>query len=446
MGGTYADYWNEKQQLDTKNDSSPSSSRNGPVRLTISRGDYVYDVNTNELRYEEKWEEEELMESEDLADGRQFKGLTLDLLDGPGPRRKSTGIVNADASESLGAHDVSQHISGFKKLGDRGGFSLMLLDTNVLISHQGFLKHVFSLLLNNNIQYLTSQSETISPFAMIIPKVVLRELDGLKKGGRRRDGDFGGVERSAQEANVWILQALRAQKQWNISGVRLPEALWALHVQTQEHLSRHNSKAGSNDEQIVQLGKQLQNETGAVTILCSNDVNARLVAEAEGLATLELRSILEPIGTNDDKELAELAKDVLKQWCAQHQQHASHDTDLSSTMDEDVDMDNSASTSIAHTGSAPLTSPSTGPASSTPTVSVLASSPNSPSSRWALRGSDANTVMTDGQQEREGWMWHSASDPTGPSERQAEHGAADASGAELNPIVDLPPPRVRRRW
>lgn len=95
-----------------------------------------------------------------------------------------------------------------------------------------FLKHIFSFLFTHNTQYLLGKRQSIAPFALVIPKTVLRELDGLKaqRGSTSKRS-------AAQQANRWILQALRTQKHFDFGGIGLPEALWALHVQTQEHSS-----------------------------------------------------------------------------------------------------------------------------------------------------------------------------------------------------------------
>ena len=66
------------------------------------------------------------------------------------------------------------------------------------------------------------------------------------------------------------------------------------------------------------LARHLQQETGVTVVLCSNDIHASLTAEAEGIATLELRSILASLESDDDRETAALAKDLLEQWAAQH--------------------------------------------------------------------------------------------------------------------------------
>lgn len=101
-----------------------------------------------------------------------------------------------------------------------------------------FVKVLFEQCLAKSIQSLQGTSVASSPLALIIPRVVLSELDGLKKSTR------GNAGREARAANQWILSAMRIQKKQTYEtrsdGVLhreiLPERSWILHIETAAHV------------------------------------------------------------------------------------------------------------------------------------------------------------------------------------------------------------------
>lgn len=77
-----------------------------------------------------------------------------------------------------------------------------------------------------------------SPLTLIIPAVVLSELDGLKRSPRRSDGNGKPVGIAARDATHWILSSLQRQKKAVVRAptddqeVMLPQSSWGVHVQT----------------------------------------------------------------------------------------------------------------------------------------------------------------------------------------------------------------------
>lgn len=227
--GTYADWWNAQQPPTTNG----SGGTNGPVRLTISKGEYKLNEETGQLEYQELWGYEQGMEIEDTEGPLATDALTIEL-DKTTPGWSSR--IRTETDEVMeDAGDLLKQSNNFSKLGRTSEFSLLVLDTNVLMSCLPLLKHLYSFLFNQNTQFLLGHHSNIAPFALIVPKMVLRELDGIKSSNRANNAESIRKHQQAQNANRWMLQALRTQKQWASHGVQMPEMLWALHVQTQEH-------------------------------------------------------------------------------------------------------------------------------------------------------------------------------------------------------------------
>ena len=112
---TYADLYNEK--LLALGQSGPSN----PVRLTISKGDYVWDQELSRFRYEEQWEEEDLMDHEELVDDNH---LTTPLNGDAESRGTSPPPLTALQSTTI--REKSEAYSHQP--------SLWVLDTNTLMS------------------------------------------------------------------------------------------------------------------------------------------------------------------------------------------------------------------------------------------------------------------------------------------------------------------------
>lgn len=65
---TYADWYNQQQS---------SNSNSAPIRLTICKGDYIVDQDGN-FSYEEIWEQEEIIQTEDEESNTDREGDEID--------------------------------------------------------------------------------------------------------------------------------------------------------------------------------------------------------------------------------------------------------------------------------------------------------------------------------------------------------------------------------
>ncbi len=175
---TYADIWNEQQRA--LGQSGPSN----PVRLTISKGDYVWDAQLNRFRYDEQWEEEHLMEDEDLYDDNYLTAPASNSdVDSRGPSPPPLSAL-----QPTNLHGTAEGLSHQP--------SLWVLDTNTLMSCLELLKALFAALLTRNVAYAGASREQHqhaasptrpSPIKLVIPYVVVSELDGLKVTRRKDD-------------------------------------------------------------------------------------------------------------------------------------------------------------------------------------------------------------------------------------------------------------------
>ncbi|CAD6923908.1 unnamed protein product [Tilletia controversa] len=385
-GRTYADFANAAAAaVSSSTSSSCSSSSRGPVRITISKGaHYTIDPATGLPRYEEIWEEEEMAEPGPaaLSTGELNPDVPWDVRcrrEQPGQSRSSanatplgvrrgggqsgpavphSGIQQVEAMEiaphgrelDANAEDAHQMVANSSfiqvqqsstSLYTGAGPSVMVLDTNTLLEHFVFLRQLFSLLLVRNLSALLisnvwpkSASHLLyavpvefrpAPFRLALPHIVIRELDGLKTGGRSDS-----VRTAARQANRWILACLQAQKR-SVStflskdaiemvmraaiaaggaptdvaaaaeattAALIPPEAWALHFETARQYKermKEDSTGGrgrTNDEQIVDLCVSLAASTTLPVWLLSNDTNARTHAEIEGIRALELENIV----------------------------------------------------------------------------------------------------------------------------------------------------------
>jgi hypothetical protein len=272
----------------------------GPVRLTISRGD-SYRAPNGQITFAERWEEEEIMDigSIDAEIDSWQTNLQQD---------QANFLVNTIRERRLGKGNNGTHLKGF---------SLLVLDTNVLLSTLDFLKTLVSQCLSRNIFALSNAAFPPSPIAIVIPHIVLSELDNLKTSGK------GNAAPMARAANAWLLSVLQSQKREMydlvVEGVsrrdNIPKNSWALHVEDTGHASKFgdNFSLLSPDEQIVKICRSLKEETRCEVFFCSEDVNAKMRAESEDISSLSLVDLVKCVG-GDREELVKLAGDLIEQW------------------------------------------------------------------------------------------------------------------------------------
>ncbi|KAJ1599927.1 hypothetical protein NDA14_005328 [Ustilago hordei] len=326
---TYADLYNEK--LRASGQSGPSN----PVRLTISKGDYVFDAETGRFQYEERWEEEHLMEDENYLDAPSPKGNSGSREPSPPP------MAALQPTLLFGQADNLTHRP-----------SLWVLDTNTLVSCLDLLKALFAALLTRNVAYAAavkrptqhSAEPTLpSPIKLVIPYVVVWELDGLKITSRKNDSGRP-VASQAREANHWLFSALQKQKRVPIdqAGAHLADTLWPLYAQPSAHYNGSKRKNGANsrftfqdslscDDEIIKFCVDLKHKTPSSVCFCSDDINARTKAEMDNIDSLGMRELARALKTNvgaaqsTESKWMLVADALIEQWDYQNGSVQQHD-------------------------------------------------------------------------------------------------------------------------
>ncbi|CEH19586.1 UNCHARACTERIZED [Ceraceosorus bombacis] len=308
---------------------APVSS--GPMRLTISR---------NELG-EEVWEEEELM---DCDAGR---GDTTDVL---------TNQQDVDKTLPSGLGLISA-------LASREGPSIFVIDTNALLDALTLLDALYKAVLAANVNALSTPTARPAPILLVVPSVVLRELDGIKKSNKT-------ASPRAQQASRWILGMVHVQKHMTYFPVPhqeqvIPQAAWALIVQTSSEQREFELAAQpavlSADDHIIQFTKYLQELRKVIAWLFSSDVNCRARAEAEGLRTLSVKDVLGSTALSP-ASCTIAAAQLLEQWQAQVQTKASMtETAVGADVQMMEDLSNLTMTDPVFSGMVSAASPSPSP-------------------------------------------------------------------------------------
>ncbi|KAG0096745.1 RNA endoribonuclease [Podila epicladia] len=171
-----------------------------------------------------------------------------------------------DAS-SIGSWALDSVSSSSK---DRGFEAVVVLDTNVLLSHLNFLR---SLVAVCDSKYIGANSRTKAVF--IVPWVVIQELDGLKVDRGRRGGEVDVVDK-ARRAIKYIQDELeKPENKRSLRGQKIGECL---------------EKRETNDDYILDCCQYFQSELGTdkktKVTLFSNDRNLCVKAMIHEVATL----------------------------------------------------------------------------------------------------------------------------------------------------------------
>jgi predicted ribonuclease YlaK len=189
---------------------------------------------------------------------------------------------------------------------------------------------IFTQCLARNVFALESHAFVSSPIMLIVPYVVVRELDGLKISARRdrADSDLT-VGQKAQRANRWILDAIQQQKKRSYCeqdvSVPIPEHAWILHVESSAfyQTSRRDPayREESADDEIISHCRSLQRDTHQSVWLCSDDINAKLRAESDAVLTFSIADwVRDTVGSlrgDRDEKLTSAISDLIDQWDGQ---------------------------------------------------------------------------------------------------------------------------------
>ncbi|XP_069377784.1 transcriptional protein SWT1 isoform X3 [Paralichthys olivaceus] len=148
---------------------------------------------------------------------------------------------------------------------------ILVLDTNILLSHLDYVKKIQSLGLG-----------ALGFPVVLIPWVVLQELDSLKRG----KGLSGSVAHLATPAISYIYNTLKGRE----------SNLWGQSMQ-QATESSNGLNAENNDDRVLQCCLQYQSlYPGRALILCSNDKNLCSKALLSGVKALSKNDLEAEVG------------------------------------------------------------------------------------------------------------------------------------------------------
>ncbi|MCO5585054.1 hypothetical protein L7F22_038986 [Adiantum nelumboides] len=330
---------------------TPSANR-GPVRLWISKGEVRKDQKGREY-VEEIWEEEEVMDTDLVNIPEEDAGMQFFS------SKRFNNNMNNFARDGIA--------SSLASLGTGNAGVLLILDTNTLLNALPFCTTMFTQCLARNAHAMSLGKFTVSPISFIIPKVVIGELDNLKTRNYTKE--------SAQRANRWILEAIIQQKKRMYTPSNapdqhqtepLPEIAWALHIENNTHYTKCLQdplyRDESPDEEIVSLCRILQRDSGQTAWLCSDDINAKLRAESEGIITFSVSKwIKDEVGfaiDGKDESLSRSISDMIDQW---NDQMGFQATNLSGQSQHYDDSTQSTSMTIDSPSSSPSLDPRRSP-------------------------------------------------------------------------------------
>lgn len=209
---------------------------------------------------------------------------------------------------------------------------------------------IFTQCLARNTFALENDAFIASPIMLIVPYVVVRELDGLKSSSRsdREDAALT-VGQKAQRANRWILDAIQQQKrrsyvQPGISvSASIPEHAWVLHLENSSFYRTSRSdpayREETPDDEIISHCRFLQRDTLQIVWLCSDDINAKLRAESDAILTFSIadwvRDTVGPVHGDRDGRLSSAVSDLIDQWSGQMGMQHGVQQDGESAMEQD---------------------------------------------------------------------------------------------------------------
>ncbi|GAA5834919.1 hypothetical protein JCM11251_002062 [Rhodosporidiobolus azoricus] len=234
---------------------------NGPVSLTLALGTFDGVEALEELM---EWEEVRVEEAVEAV--RQLREMPSDGMQ----------------------VDLPWELEGGRAAGGEGG-TIVVVDTNVLISHLALLRDLVHLVASFPFPSLT----------LLIPHIVLLELDGLKNSSRSQNGagrSQASISFLARAATNWLLSALKGEEGAHmvVRGQRKSETL----------LLEGKGRGGDNDSLVLDAALFFhEREKGARVVLLSDDNNLRLRAnfeqvEATGVgAKADAQSLLAQLGT-----------------------------------------------------------------------------------------------------------------------------------------------------
>ncbi|WWC89393.1 uncharacterized protein L201_004317 [Kwoniella dendrophila CBS 6074] len=203
----------------------------------------------------------------------------------------------------------------------------LAIDTNVFISQLNLIRTIHSLLL----------SLKPSPVILLIPSVVIHELDGLKNSRTLSEPESPiTLGRLVQSANSWLLEIHRNRRMTGNGALRCQSIKEKYDPAIRNH--------GQNDDQILDCCLYFAN-TGSKVTLWTNDKNLGVKAESNDIPTLggdsvTLKTIVHIMQEDFPepfwREIERLSSFVLSSSSDSEENHKSGSFDK---FDHDMDMD-----------------------------------------------------------------------------------------------------------
>ncbi|XP_038147682.1 transcriptional protein SWT1 [Cyprinodon tularosa] len=244
--------------------AGPSDSPNKEQKETSPLSDQLSDHSpAKEANFEQSFDQGQVAQELHLA--RSEKRLEVNVM-------QSYGELTAMDIDAPDEGQAERHSREPKQK-----TLILVLDTNVLLSHLDYVKKIRSCGL-----------EAVGFPVVLIPWVVLQELDSLK----HRKGLSGSVAHLATPAITFIYNSLKQ---------RDPH-LWGQSMQQATQIS-NGLKTENNDDRVLQCCLQYQNMyPECALILCTNDKNLSSKALLSGVKALskaeleaEVRSLRSPL-------------------------------------------------------------------------------------------------------------------------------------------------------
>ncbi|GAA5859603.1 hypothetical protein JCM8547_006159 [Rhodosporidiobolus lusitaniae] len=187
--------------------------------------------------------------------------------------------------------------------GAAGAGAVVVVDTNILISHLSLLQHLVALVSSS-----LSSSSSPPALTLLIPHIVLLELDGLKSSSRIADSGRGGVRGQAsistlaRAATNWLLSCLSPSRNGEgqvVKGQRKSETL----LPPEGARGRGDNDSIVLDAALFFARRGGESGQGSRAVLLSDDQNLKLRATFEGVEAVgvlpgeDAKGMLERLGT-----------------------------------------------------------------------------------------------------------------------------------------------------
>ncbi|KDE03186.1 hypothetical protein MVLG_06306 [Microbotryum lychnidis-dioicae p1A1 Lamole] len=211
---------------------SMSNPNEPPVIITMSLGPHDHEIQMMDI-------------DDDTEEERVVRSALEDV-------RKRLGEM--DDVQLITPVGQQQQVVGSMSLGGTEDGKVVVLDTNVLIRHLTLLRQLVEMVV------ALQPSSTSTP-VLLIPSIVLRELDGLKTQ-QRSTSDGRDLDNLARTATTFILERIEAQANQNRPTIRIQTPRETLRDPKMPH---QRQDVGSNDDLVLDAAEYHKNRAVLLT-------------------------------------------------------------------------------------------------------------------------------------------------------------------------------------